>query len=71
MAMKYGESLFDILYLAIAIIVGILILIDLFSFLIAHWEVVLIVSLILALMLALFILVLPIIIIVKIIGFIF
>ncbi|MBP5262536.1 MAG: hypothetical protein J6Z43_10480 [Clostridiales bacterium] len=52
-------------------IVGILILIDLFSFLIAHWEVVLIVSLILALMLALFILVLPIIIIVKIIGFIF
>jgi len=52
-------------------IVAMLILIDVISFLLAHWQVVLAITFILALLIALFLLVLPIIILVKIVKFIF
>ena len=52
-------------------IVAMLILIDVVSFLLAHWQIVLAITFILALLIALFLLVLPIIILVKIVKFIF
>ena len=52
-------------------VVGILILIDLLSFLISNWTIVVGVTLILALLLAVFLLVLPVVIVVKVIKALF